>query len=265
MLATHPHRWSSIDTTASFEGWHMIDRAKRVVSLKDLRKVNGKYKNTMIDSVTYKYELPGGTRVDDIFCNAETRKNYQVHLFGALHARDHYLGEWTPETYVEKREGAFPYVLLRRNKVQRFDDIYASHKRARRSNNENTHQAILEAAFPEYHVLYEPECTANLAGRMVTDGIFSECAGNSYLIDFILAERNGCRRISVESKYERDAVTEEALGKCRALRDRCGQRVIVIAGSGGNEEFLDLGPPLRQPAVEVWHDTVEALKEAIGA
>ena len=264
MLASHPHQWQSETTRVQAYGWHTIDHARRVISLKDTRK--GKYKNDLIDSVTFKYELPGNSQVDALMRDTANRGLYTVHLFAVQNARDHYLGEWLTTEYVHTQEYGrnIPYILLRRlaNQSASVTQMYA-HSGAsarKRSLNEGLHEAILAREFPDFHVLYEPECQTNIGGAMVKAGVLCKWAGDTYTVDFILASRSGCNRIAVESKYDRDAVDETALQKCRTLRDRSGQRVVIMAGRD-DCVYLDMGAPGCQN--ETWHDNVSALKDAL--
>lgn len=261
MLASHPHSWSSVTTTVQSYTWHKIDHTRHVISLKDTRK--GKYNNVLIDSVTFKYELPGNSDVDKLFSEPVTRSKYTVHLFGVQNARDHFLGEWFPFEYVRNPTIGrnIPYIILRRlvDQSTAVMQMYTQIS-TKRSRNENLHESILVQAFPDFHVLYEPDCQTNIGGVMVNDGVLCKWAGDTYTIDFVLACRHGCRRITIESKYDRDAVDEVALQKCRALRDRSGQRVVIMAGRQ-NCAYLDMGPP--SIGTEIWYDNLQALKDAL--
>lgn len=265
MLATHPHAWTSVVTKVQEYGWNRIDRDECVVHLKDTSK--GKYRNVLLDSVTFRYELPGSSVIDRMFSDAATRERYTVHLFGVQNARDHFLGAWAAVDYVRSPDGGrgIPYVTLRRLVEQPAEDVYAAKRTLRRSRNENAHESILARVFPDFHVLYEPECQTNIGGLMVKDGVRCEWAGDSYTIDFILCSRTGCRRIAIESKYDAEAVTDATLEKCRALRDRSGQRVVVMVGSGDACRYLDMGPPRREPSAETWHGDAHSLRLALGA
>ena len=83
----------------------------------------------------------------------------------------------------------------------------------------------------------------------------------SYTCDFVLAK--GTQRLCVESKPTVAHVTEEALAKCRRLRDTTLTRVLVLAGSGNEDvRWLDVGPP--ETKVETWHDTTGTLLTGLG-
>ena len=55
---------------------------------------------------------------------------------------------------------------------------------------------------------------------------------------------DGLSRICIESKScEEDAKADEALQKCRALRDALLTRVLLVYGHGDNLRWLDFGGP----------------------
>lgn len=261
MFAKHPHEWSSVTTKVQDYGWNKLDRQHNIICLKDTRK--GKYKNELINSTTFRYELPGNSVIDTLLRDPDGRERYTVHLFGVQNARDHYLGEWMAVDYRERRPGRnVPHVELHRLAHQDVNvtmayTVAASRKRSR---NEGVHEDILSNAFPDYIVLYEPDCQTNIGTVMVDRGVHRQWAGDSYTVDFVLASRTGCERIAVESKYDTDAVDEVALQKCRALRDRSGQRVVIMAGNA-TCRYLDMGPPMAQ--AEVWYDTIPELRQGL--
>jgi|MDSZ01.2.fsa_nt_gb hypothetical protein len=267
LLAEHPHEWSSITCyTQGSYGWNEIDYVGKVMKLKDTR--SGKYRNTVIDSVTFKYELPGHTKVDNLFRSKTSREAFTVHLFVVQNARDHYLGEWSPVEYVEAKDSGprnCAFVLLKRLRTQSqaTAERYTL-KTRKRSRNEGLHETMLMHFFPDFRIMHEPDCQTNMDEPVVQNGVWSAWAGNTYTVDFVLVSRVGCHRFSVESKYSREAVDTAALQKCRALRDRSGQRVVVMAGNTENDcAYLDMGPPQSNEDAEVWYTSIDALKIAL--
>lgn len=263
-LAQHPSKWNSIKSskqtfwTSSWCHFH-----GNIVYLKDTGK--GKYTNIPLDSVTYKYELPDNTISQvEIFVKQDIMKPLMdrrtFHLYCVRNAQDYYTGLWVAYEFQPKSiNNRIPFVILKRLVQEPLKEL---NKRKRRSNNEDFHASFLENNFKDFHVMYEPECQTKIESQLIIDGIWNSWAGNEYTVDFVLTSLSGCGRISIESKPTKEHITDETLLKCRALRDRSGQRVVIIVGSDETSiRFYDMGAIINP--LEKWYNSISDLKSIL--
>ena len=249
--------------------WGAFD-ASGTLLLKDTRS---KYwKNRLVAPNKFIYSFPKcdkNTSVRALVHRIRTRVTPDaplcVHLFSTPGSRNEFYGEWvvseivhdTPRTDVSE-------LVLSRLVTQHaaVADAYAADPTAHRSKNETWHATVLDNLFPEprWIVRHEPETLLDLHDLSVVDGVAKDVCDltSSYTCDFVVASKDGCQRLCVESKPSAESVTEEALVKCRILRDRTFSRVVFLVGSHALR-WLDMGPPGCTPDQERWHDDLQEL------
>lgn len=179
-------------------------------------------------------------------------KTQEVRLFSVAHARDHYMGQFVVVDYA--RQHGRHVATLARLVEQSADvlDAYAHTSGSKRSKSEAMHLKWIRRVCPEptWTVCHEPECAVNFNVPYVLAGKINPWASGQYTTDYIAC--TATQRVCFESKYHRSDVTEEALCKCRFLRDSSLNRVFVVAGHGEDMHILDLGSPAARGACEEW-------------
>lgn len=241
------------------------------IILKDVAN-RGTYKNVLLDPLTFVYELPIRPRPDDAAaCDRllheahNANKTIEVRLFSVANAFDHYLGEWVVDDHTLSPSRNF--VTLKRLKDQSpvLAKAYRINKRPR-SRSEARHLTTLSHLLPGWRIAHEPEAAVGLDQPMVSGGKRNEFAGDSYTHDYVAASPRGCRRLCVESKFNRAGLDEEAMQKCRALRDSALSRVVAVVDHGVDLFYFDFGPPGSTKADEKEFSATqtEELKVALG-
>ena len=188
----------------------------------------------------------------------------KVQLFATPGARNEYYGEWVVKELRPDVQPGVSELHLLRLQHQTDEGVRTAAGRAPyRSRNESAHAALLDRVFPAdaWIVKHEPETLLDLHEPSVVDGVARAVAdvGRSYTCDFVVASRCGTRRVCIESKPCADKVTEEALAKCRVLRDTTLTRVVFLVGAGEHVRWLDIGPPGTPPGEETWRDEIASL------
>jgi hypothetical protein len=103
-----------------------------------------------------------------------------------------------------------------------------------------------------------------LNGDLVVGGKTQAWAGRGYTVDYVAASATGCERLCFESKSDASGMTDEAVSKCRHLRDGALCRVIAIVGHGACLTYHDFGPPLRAAERTFGAHERAALETALG-
>lgn len=245
---------------------------KESIGLKDTRQ--GYYNNTMEDN-TFTYQLPFKPKgweqsiVDALKMGAlnydfKSVAGYlQVSLFSVANGRDHYLGEYVVVGFTQTSECCS--VRLHRLELQAKMNLYKEEERLR-SNSEQNHKIVLEEELLKgWCIQHEPMCACNFDVPLVLDGRINAWASGEYTVDFV-ATFGGLLRLCFESKVcKDDAYTEEALEKCRHLRDKSMTRVITIFGHGEHMRFLDFGSPDQVDDSKEIEYTLEQMRQKFGA
>lgn len=238
-------KWSSIraNSDAAPRSWS-VEQSDGSVCLKDTR--TGGFKNDLIDSLTFLYEIPrhNSTLGDKLVREAQSSgpRTIEIRLFSVSHAYDHYLGEWavtdavlTPnQTLIQLRR------LARQSPI--LADAYRLRRRVR-SQSEGMHHKWLQENLPGWHIRHEPEAAVGLDAPLVQNGALHSFAGDAYTHDYVVASPQGCKRLCIESKANMSGMTEEAKEKCRALRDAALHRVLAVVDHGRNLQVIDFGSP----------------------
>jgi len=206
------------------------------------------YKNEYMGSDAFKYQLP---KMDDKF-----NPKLPTAILYAKGAREYDLGMWKVEECMPKGSTK-RYVLLRRERdLTEKESVFLRcvSQDAFRSKSETAHfQYLLRTKPADYTVVFEPTCTLGLGQEIVTHSKWNAWVADGYTIDFTITSPDLLFRISVESKCcKEDAITEEALDKCKALRDKGKMRVYTLYGHGGDRGWIDFGPPGSEPT---FHDS----------
>lgn len=165
----------------------------------------------------------------------------EVRVFTVCNARDHYLGQFVA---VQMHTKPKPHVVLARLAQQDIcvADKYVRRQTPSRSASEAKHLDVIKRLCqPPWLVRHEPECALKFNVDLYVNGKQNPWASGQYTVDYIAC--SGSRRICFESKDCRDAVTEEALEKCRFLRDHSMCRVVLVADHDENMVFIDFGDP----------------------
>lgn len=243
-----PTAWSSIraESDALPRLWYQ-EQADGSVCLKDTGR--GCFKNELLSTCRFAYELPSRPRADDQPVCARLRKEasaaektLEVRLFSAAHAFDHYLGEWVVEDCVQSPNR----VVLHLRRLRAQSEVLArafSQKRRERSNSEARHRDAIQTLLPGWRVVHEPETTLALDAPLVVDGRLRPFSGDSYTHDYVAASPRGCKRLCIESKASAESLDEVAKAKCRALRDQSLNRVVAFLDHGPSLQYYDFGAP----------------------
>ena len=201
---------------------------------------------------------------------ADERQTCLVHLFMAPGSKNEYLGEWVG-VEVRQRDSTSATLVLKRmaNQDPKWEREYTDVRIVQaRSRNEMAHMQLLCEMFGEedWVVTHEPFTVLDLHQPKVVAGKYSGgCDASSYTTDFVVYNRHTCERICVESKPCSSHVNDEALFKCRQLRDKTLSRVVFMVGSGREEpRWLDMGSPHSAELDEVWHPCFSTLTIALG-
>lgn len=254
--------------------WGELLRENNVLRLKDTR---GKYwRNRLASPSRFVYAFPSSAKYDweQAFLKRLNRRLYTgkplwVHLFSTPGSRNEYYGEWVVvDVRVEVRPGVSEMELARlRDQSPELRVAYGTGAVRYRSRNESAHASLLERLFPKegWIVCHEPETLLDIHEPSVVHGVARTVTSmtRSYTCDFVVASRTGAKRLCIESKPCLEHVTDEALAKCRVLRDATLTRVVVVAGEGEDVRWLDVGPIGAQAGDECWHDEFSSLCEAV--
>lgn len=273
-LATADVAWTSVrcDDTHAPSCWGEL--VEDVLRLKDTR---GKYWRNRLESPDrfvyafptapkYDWERPFLKRLGD---RLYTGKPLWVHLFSTPGSRIEYYGEWVVVDVRPKvRAGVSELVLARlREQSEALRLHYATDAVRYRSRNESAHAELLAELFPpdRWVIRHEPETLLDLHEPSVVDGVPRSVTDmtRSYTCDFVVASRAGSQRLCIESKPCLEHVTDEALAKCRVLRDVTLTRVVIVAGARDDARWLDVGPIGAPCEDEQWHDDVASLLETV--
>lgn len=221
-----------------------------------LKDTRGKYWcNSLVSPNTFLYRIPRrsnreweGRLLTSIHKRVGTQVPLRVKLFATPGSRNESYGEWVVSEMATGQDPNVTELTLKRLHTQPQRHVSDDEQDRYRSRNEARHADLLATRFfPGWIVRHEPETLLDLHDPSVVDGVARSVTemSRSYTCDFVVASRTDARRICIESKPSRDAVTEEALAKCRVLRDRTLTRVLFMVG-GGEPEWLDMKD-------EVWH------------
>ena len=240
---------------------------KGILRLKDTR---GKYwRNRLERPNKFVYVFPTTAKKDweKVLLSGikdKVQNRLKVQLFSTPGSRNEYYGEWVVKKMVPDVIPGVSELHLLRLQHQTDEDVRTATGRAPyRSRNECAHAALLDKLFPAdaWIVKHEPETLLDLHEPSVVDGVARTVTdmGRSYTCDFVVASRCGTRRVCIESKPCREHVTEEALAKCRVLRDATLTRVVFLVGGGEDVEWLDMGPPGAPQGSHVWREEIVSL------
>jgi hypothetical protein len=173
-------------------------------------------------------------------------KRIVVHFFSRFASSDHYLGEYA----IVKRMnfcGGMCFLVLHRLEHQTAfaKDLYEKQVGKKRSKSEHRHLQEIKDALPSDWVInHEPAVSIGLNGLLISRGKLSNCFKSSeYTVDYIAHSGTGSRRICFESKYDDTGVTQEAIDKCKRLRDETMTRVFIVHGHGDELCWIDFGGP----------------------
>ena len=240
-LAEHPAAWESMCVTSGCmpQAWGDLLPDRKIIRLKDTG--SGFYKNTMVDSVHFKYMLPkySSLPVFSKLLSPDDRDAWTVHLFKVQHGKDHFLGEYIVHERHSKATDC-NYVLLRRLRNQT-DHLYTSTGQERRSKSEAMHEMAIRRIVPSHRVVHEPECSSGLSRPCVVAGTLNDWASEFYTADYVSFDLHRGLRVCWESKAATADLDAVAVDKCRALRDRGYHRVVAIAGHGDETLLHDFG------------------------
>lgn len=267
-LAAADEPWTSVraekeDVPTRWGEFEDVD----TIRLKDTR--NAYWSNRLVSPNEFVYMFPTIPKQRDpsdfvkrLRERVRTLKPLRVKLYATPGSRDEYYGEWVVRAMREMGYDASlgcHVSLLTLRRLRRPLEA-PSDKALHRSINEGVHEEMLKQLFPEWIVVHEPETLLDLHEPSVVDGIARDeiKVSRSYTCDFVLCQKNGCGRICVESKPCESKVTEEALIKARALRDRSLTRVVFMVGSRDEPpRWLDMGPPFEMK--ETWYTSIEGI------
>lgn len=251
-----------------------------ILRLKDTR--HPFWKNRLDSPNTFVYSIPSHHHADwesrvirRILERHGTTKDVVVHLFATPGSRNEDYGFWIVDEVKHNVRPKVSELWLKRLLDQDEYTVITATSRKRsmtaridgyRSKNEDRHSDLLARKFPpdKWIVCHEPETVLDLHEPTVVDGRMRTAAEmvNSYTCDFVVASKDGARRLCVESKPCVEHVTDTAILKCRRLRDSTLTRVCFLVGNGDNSKWLDIGP-IGEKDTHTWYDTFEAFYEAV--